>query len=297
MRVFVTGATGFVGSKLVPELVQAGHQVVGLTRSQEGANMLALAGVGWHRGDIEDLDSLRAGVNGCDGIIHTAFDHNFANFVANCRKDSRAIAALGDALEGTGRPIIITSGTGMGTARPSEPSTEDHFDPEHPNPRVASELAALELSRRGIDVRVMRLSQIHDRVRQGLVTYVAELARRKGVSAYVGEGLNRWSAAHVADTARLFRLALEKGEAGARYHAAAEEGIAFRRIAEVLGQRLGVPVTVISPGEAEGHFGWLAAFVDKDMSALSTKTRERLGWHPVGPGLLSDLQEWQASAA
>lgn len=297
MRVFVTGATGFIGSRLVPELIQAGHQVVGLTRSQAGAVSLADTGAEPHRGDIEDLDSLRAGAAGCDGVIHTAFDHNFANFAANCEKDSRAIAALGDALEGSRRPLIVTSATPMGTPGPGEPATEDHFEPGHPNPRVASELAAQDVSWRGVDVRIVRLSQIHDTAKQGLVTIVIELARQKGVSAYVGEGLNRWSAAHVSDTVRLFRLALEKGEAGRRYHATAEEGIAFRRIAEAVGQSLGVPTVSISRDDAAEHFGWLSTFIDKDMSASSARTRERLGWHPAGPGLLADLRDWQASAA
>ena len=293
MRIFLTGATGFIGSKIVPELIDAGHQVLGLTRSEAGVQMLAAAGAEAHRGDIEDLDSLRRGAAGCDGVIHAAFDHDFANFVANCQKDRRVIAALGSALAGSDRPLLITSGTAMGTAVPGQPATEDHFDPEHPNPRVASELAGRDLSERGVNVSIVRLSQIHDTQKQGLVTEVIGLARRTGVSAYVGEGLNRWSAAHVSDTVHLFRLALEKHEAGARYHATAEEGIAFLAIAEAVGQSLGVPVAAMAPHEAAEHFGWLGAFVGKDMSASSARTQALLGWHPTGPGLLADLAGMQ----
>ncbi len=293
MRIFVTGSTGFIGSRIVPELIGAGHQVLGLTRSAAGARSLAAAGAEAHRGDIEDPDSLRSGAAGCDGVIHTAFDHNFANFVANCQKDQRAIEALGSALEGSDRPLIITSTTAIGTAVPGQPATEDHFNAEHPNPRVASERAGRELSQRGVNVSVVRLSQIHDTDKQGLVTDVIELARQRGVSAYLGEGLNRWSATHVSDAARLFRLAVERREPGARYHATAEEGITFRRIAEAVGQRTGTPVVAVSPAEAPEHFGWLTAFVGKDMSASSARTQEWLGWHPTGPGLIWDLQQVQ----
>jgi nucleoside-diphosphate-sugar epimerase len=243
------------------------------------------------------LASLRSGVAVCDGVIHTAFDHNFANFVANCQKDRRAIEALGSALEGSNRPLIITSSTTMGTTVPGQPATEDDFNPDHPNPRVASELAGRALSQRGVNVSVIRLSQIHDTRKQGLVTDVIELARETGVSAYVNEGLNRWSATHVTDATHLFRLALEKHAPGARYHATAEEGIAFRQIAEAIGQRLGIPVVTLSSDQATKHFGWLTAFVGKDMSALSAKTRERLGWHPTGPGLLADLSKMQHAKA
>lgn len=291
MRIFLTGSTGFIGSKIVPELIHAGHQILGLTRSDSGVRALAALGADAHRGDIEDLDSLRSGAASCDGVIHTAFDHNFANFVANCQKDSRAIKALGSALVGSNRPIIITSSTAMGTATAGQPATEDHFDPGHPNPRVASELAGRELSRRGLNVSVVRLSQIHNTLKQGLVTDVVALARKTGVAAYVGEGLNRWSATHVSDAAHLFKLVLEKSQPGARYHATAEEGIAFRHIAEVIGQTLGIPAVSMSSAEAAIHFGWLTAFVGKDMSASSTKTRALLGWEPVEQGLLADLEQ------
>ena len=290
MHVFVTGSTGFIGSALVPELIAAGHRVLGLTRSEAGARSLLAAGAEAHRGDLEDLDSLRRGADATDGVIHTAFDHDFSRFAANCEKDRRAIEALGATLRGSDRPLIITSGTAMGSAAPGRPATDDHFDPDHPNPRVASELAGRTALQEGTNVSVMRLSQIHDRAKQGLITEVIALARKTGVSAYVGEGLNRWSATHVLDAARLYRLALEKRQAGARYHAVAEEGIAFRAIAETVGRGLRVPVRAIAPEDVADHFGWLAAFAGRDLSASSALTRDRLGWRPTGPTLMDDLE-------
>ena len=290
MRVFVTGATGFIGSVVVRELMDAGHQVLGLTRSEAGALSLIGAGAEPHRGSLEDLESLRSGAAQSDGVIHTAFDHDFSNFVANCEKDRRAIESLGSALTGSDRPLVITSGTGMGNAVPGQPATEDVFDTSHPIPRVASELAGAAMSAAGVNVSVVRLPQVHDTVKQGLITPAVEIAREKGVSAYVGDGLNRWPAAHVLDVARLYRLALEQREAGARYHAVAEEGIAVRDIAEVIGRGLRVPVAALSPEQAAGHFGWLAAFAGLDLPASSVKTKERLGWRPSGPGLIADLE-------
>lgn len=290
MRVFVTGATGFIGSAIVPELIGAGHQVLGLTRSDAGARSLAAAGAEAHRGNLENLESLRSGAARSDGVIHCAFDHDFSNFVANCEKDRRAIEALGAALGGSGRPLVITSGTGMGNAAPGQPATEDVFNTSHPNPRVASELAGAAMLAAGVNVSVVRLPQVHDTVKQGLITPAVAIAREKGISAYVGDGLNRWPAAHVLDVARLFRLALEQHEAGARYHAVAEEGVPVRDIAQVVGRGLKVPVVTISAEEAAGHFGWLAAFVGMDLPASSERTRERLGWRPTGPGLLADLE-------
>lgn len=289
MRIFLTGASGFIGAKIVPELINAGHQVLGLARSDAAVGALLAAGATALRGDLTDLDSLRAGAAACEGVIHTAFDHDFRSFAANCEKDRVAILAMGEVLEGSDFPLVITSATPMGTATPGQPATEDYFNPEHANPRKASELAGLELLQRGINVSVMRLSQIHDANKQGLVTDVVALARLKGVSAYVGEGLNRWSATYVSDATRLFRLALEARAPGARYHATAEEGVGFRRIAQAIGTRLGVPVVSVSREDAATHFGWLSLFVDKDMSASSATTRERLGWHPTGPGLLDSL--------
>lgn len=291
MRVFVTGATGFIGSTVVPELIKAGHQVLGLTRSDVGAQSLIAAGAEAHLGNLEDLESLRRGAAESDGVIHCAFDHDFSNFVANCEKDRRVIEALGTALAGSDRPLIITSGTGMGSAEHGQPATEDVYNPEHPNPRKASELAGASMLAAGVNVSVVRLPQVHDTVKQGLITPAVAIAREKGVSAYVGDGSNRWPAAHVNDVARLYRLALEKREAGARYHAVAEEGVAVKDIAEVIGRGLKVPVVAMSPEEAAGHFGWLAMFAGLDLPASSAQTRQRLGWQPTGPSLLTDLEQ------
>lgn len=290
MRVFLTGSTGFIGSHVARELLAAGHRVMGMTRSQAGAEALRAIGAEPHHGTLEDLASLRRGAEQCDAVIHTAFDHDFAHFAANCEKDARAIAALGEALNGSQRPLLITSGTPMGSSAPGEPADEDHFNPEHPNPRAASELAAEALLQRGLNVVVMRLSQIHDTVKQGLVTELIKHAQQSGVSAYVDEGLNHWSAAHVSDTARLYRLALEHHQPGARYHATAESHIPFRLIGEALGEGLGLPVVSVPEDEAMARFGWLSSFVGRDMSSNSSKTRARLGWVPTGPGLIEDLK-------
>jgi nucleoside-diphosphate-sugar epimerase len=297
MRVFVTGATGFIGSALVPELINAGHQVLGLARSDAGAKSLIAAGAEVHRGDLEDLESLRSGAAESDGVIHTAFIHDFSKFEANCEIDRRAIETLGAELEGSDRPLLITSGTGMGNALPGQPATEDHFNPNHPNPRKASEVAGASVAERGVNVSVVRLPQVHNTVKQGLITSAIAMARDKGVSAYIGDGLNRWPAAHVLDVAHLYRLALEKHEAGSRYHAVAEEGVSVREIAEVVGRGLKVPTVSLSPEEAPAHFGWLAMFAGFDMPASSAQTQERLGWRPTGPGLISDLDHMQYSKA
>ena len=296
MRIFLTGATGFIGSRIVPELLAAGHQVLGMTRSEQGARALAAAGAEVHHGHLEDLNSLRSGAAKADAVIHTAFDHDFSNFVANCEKDSRAIKALGSALIGSSRPLLITSGTGMGSTMPGKPATEDVFNKAHPNPRSASEIAGEEMLAAGVAVSVMRLPQVHDTVKQGLVTPLIEVARAKGVSAYVGGGLSRFPAAHVLDVARLYRLAIEKCEPGARYHAVDEEGVAARDIAQAIGDGLGLPVKSISPKEAADHFGWLGAFVGLDMLSSSEWTRRVLDWHPNGPGLLDDLKRMDYSA-
>jgi nucleoside-diphosphate-sugar epimerase len=291
MRIFLTGATGFIGSAIVPELINAGHQVIGLTRSEAGAQSLKAAGAEPHRGDIEDLESLRSGAGKTDGVIHTAFNHDFSNFVENCENDRRAIEAMGDALVGSDRPLLITSGTGMGNAASGQLATEDYFDQNHPHPRAASEKAGAAALERGVNVSVVRLPQVHDTVKQGLITYAVQLAREKGVSAYISDGLNRWPAAHVLDVANLYRLALEKREAGSRYNAVAEEGISMRQIAEVIGRGLKLPVVSLSPEEAPAHFGWLAMFAGFDMPASSAQTQQRLGWHPTGPGLIVDLEQ------
>lgn len=228
-------------------------------------------------------------------MIHTAFDHNFTNYVQNREKDARAIEALGFGLGGTTKPLIITSSTAMGSAKPGDPALEDIFAPDSPNPRIASELAGQGLLKRGVHVIVVRNSQIHDTRRQGLVSDLIELARRKGVSAYVGDGTNNWSAAHVSDTACLYRMAFERNEADARYHSTAESTISFRGIAQVIGETFSLPVQSVSADEAGAHFGWLAAFASKDMSASNALTRERLGWNPDGPTLHADIRAMKGS--
>jgi nucleoside-diphosphate-sugar epimerase len=287
MRVFVTGATGFIGSAIVRELIGTGHQVLGLTRSDAGAKSLTDAGAQVHRGDLEDLESLRSGAATSDAVIHCAFIHDFTKFKENCEIDRRAIETLGDALAGSNRPMIVTAGTG-GLA-PGRVATEDMEAILHPAmPRVSEQTGLAQVSR-GVNVSVMRLPQVHDTVKQGLVPYAIQMAREKGVSAYVGDGNNRWPAAHVLDVAHLYRLALEKHEAGSRYHAVGEEGVPIREIAEVIGRGLKLPVVSLSPEEAQAHFGWLAMFAGLDMPASSAQTQQRLGWRPTGPTLLTDL--------
>ncbi|SDV50761.1 SDR family oxidoreductase [Chitinasiproducens palmae] len=295
MRIFLTGATGFIGSRVLAELLGAGHEVLGLTRSDAGARKLEAAGAAVHRGTLEAPTSLQAGAEQADAVIHTAFDHDFSNFVANCEKDRRVIAALGEVLRGSDRPLLITSGTGMGTPHPGAVATEDVCNFAHPNPRVASEQAGVALLDAGVNVSVMRLAQIHDTTRQGLVTPYIASAREKGKVGYIGSGTNRWPAAHVLDAARLYRLAIERAERGARYHAAAETGIPSREIAETIGRRLGLPVASLTLEAAQAEFGWLAPFLALDMPASSALTRERLGWTPVHRGLIADLQELDLS--
>ncbi|AJP56415.1 NAD-dependent dehydratase [Pandoraea vervacti] len=291
MRIFLTGATGFIGSVLVPELLSAGHQVIGMTRSDEGAQALRQAGAEVHRGTLEDLDTLRSGAAKADAVIHTAFDHDFSRFVENCEKDARVITALGNALAGTDRPLVITSGTGMGSQHNGLPASEDVFDSTHANPRIASEIAGNALLEAGVNVSAMRLPQVHNPYRQGLVTPLIAAAREKGVVAYVGEGKNVWPAGHVSDVARCYRLAVEAGQRGARYHAVGEEGVSVRDIAETLGRGLNLPVVSIEPQEAAEYFGWMSMFVTFDMPASSALTQARLGWRPTGPTLLADLSE------
>ena len=295
MRVFLTGATGFIGSRIVPELLAAGHQVIGMTRSDAGERSLKAAGAEAHHAILEDLDSIRAGVARADAVIHTAFDHDFSNFVANCEKDKRVIEAMGSVLKGSDRPLIITSGTGIGSAKPGEPAREDVFNTNHPNPRIASEIAGNALLEAGVNVSVVRLPQVHDPVRQGLITPFIEISRAKKKVAYLGDGANRWPAAHVLDVAKLYQLALDKGKAGQRYNAVAEEGIAARDIAEVVAAGLGLPLVSLSPEEATEHFGWLGMFAGVDMPASSTWTRRHLGWDPTGPALIDDLKQMDYS--
>ena len=290
MRVFLTGATGFVGSALVPELVEAGHSVLGMARSAAGAEALAKAGADVHLGTIEDLDSLKEGAAQADAVIHLAFNHDFARFQTNCVDDRRAIEAMGEALAGSNRPFIGTAGVLVGKPIPGHPLDEDDAKPTDGFPRMSEE-ATLELVGRGVRGIVMRLSQIHDPHKQGLVSFMIRTALEKRVSAYVGDGSNRWAAAHLSDTARLYRLALEKGEAGSKWHAVSEQGVAAKEIAEAVGRRLNLPVVSISPEEAQHQFGFLGHFMTLDCPTSNTKTRERLGWDPTGPGLIEDLNQ------
>jgi nucleoside-diphosphate-sugar epimerase len=288
MRIFVTGAAGFIGSALVQELMQAGHRVLGLTRSEAGAEALRAAGADVLHGNIEDLDSLRDGAAGTDGVIHLAFNHDFSRFQKNCDDDRKAIEAIGEVLLGSNRPFLVTSGTAIAANLDGQPSTEDGPTASW-NPRAASEAAVKELTARGVNISVVRLAQIHDTRKQGLVPYVHAVAREKRVSAYIGDGGNRWPAAHVSDTARLYRRAFEKAEPGAIYHAVDEEGVTMKSIAEALGRGLNVPVVGIKPEEAEAHFGWLTHFAVHDMPASSALTQQKLNWKPTGPGLIADL--------
>jgi nucleoside-diphosphate-sugar epimerase len=291
MRVFVTGATGFIGSAVVKELIAAGHQVLGLCRSDEKAAALAAAGAEVYLGSLEDLDSLKQGAARSDGVIHLAFNHDFSKFVANCEDDRRVIKALGSVLAGSGRPLIVTSGTGIANTVPGQPAKEDNATiGSDVIPRAASEEAAAAVAADGNNVSVVRLPQVHDTVRQGLITPAIEIYRQKGACAYLGDGLNRWPAAYVLDVARLYRLAIEKAEPNAKYHAVAEEGVSMRDIAEAIARRLKLPVKSIAPEEAQAFFGWLAMFAGHDVPASSAQTRRKLGWEPTGPGLIADLE-------
>jgi nucleoside-diphosphate-sugar epimerase len=288
MKVFVTGATGFIGSAIVQELVSAGHQVLGLARSDAGAKSLTAAGAQAQRGDLEDLESLRSGAANSDAVIHTAFNHDFSKFAENCEADRRAIEALGAALAGSDRLLLVTSGLAL-LASGRAATEDDPPVPTSPSYPRASELTAMSQALRGVRTAIVRLPQVHDTVKQGLITYAIHVAREKAVSAYVGDGLNRWPAAHRLDTARLYRLALEKAGAGDTFHAVAEVGVPVRDIARAIGRGLHVPVVSLAPEESSKHFGWLAAFVGRDVPASSAHTREKLGWNPTGPGLISDL--------
>ena len=287
MRVFVTGATGFVGSAMVKELISAGHQVLGLARSHAAAKSVVAAGGEVHRGSLEDLESLRRGTAAADGVIHTAFTHDFNNYGSAAEADRRAIEILGCELAGSDRPFIVTSGTLIVKPGGLLATEEDEATPNFPR---QSEAAALALLARGARVSVLRLPpSVHGNGDHGFVPRLIGIAREKGVSAYIGEGLNRWAAAHRLDAARLYRLVLENRSAGGRYHAVADEGVPTREIAEVIGRRLNLPVVSKSPQDAADHFGWIARFFSMDGPASSAKTQEQLGWRPVQPGLIADL--------
>ena len=289
MRVFVTGATGFIGSAIVRELIRAGHQVLGLARSDAGAKSLVAMGAQVHLGNLEDLESLRSGAAAADGVIHCAFNHDFSQYQANCEADRRVIEAIGSALIGSDRPFVVSAGVGVAIS--GRAATEnDPCVPSSMLPRSASEEAALSLAQRGVRASVMRLPQVHNLEKQGLITRLIDIARERGVSAYVADGANRWPAAPLLDVAPLYVLALEKGSAADRYHAIAEEGVPLRQIAEVIGQRLNLSIVSKSPEEAADHFGWMAFMVGRDVPASSAITQERLGWRPVHAGLISDLE-------
>jgi nucleoside-diphosphate-sugar epimerase len=286
MRVFLTGATGFIGSAVIPDLKKGGHEVLGLARSDAGAKALLAAGASVHRGDLEDLESLRSGAAKSEAVIHCGFIHDFSKFVENCQIDARAIEAMGAVLAGSNRPFIVTSGTGT-SGKPGVPATELTPASEHMPRR--SEQALAPFTAQGVRTMVARMPQVHDTEKHGLITYLIDFARQKGVSAYVGDGQNRWPAAPRFAAAELYRLVLEKGKTGGVYNAIAEEGISLKDIAEAVGKRVKVPVKSLSPDEAAGHFGWLAGFAGWDLTASSAQTQQELGWHPTGPGMIEDI--------
>ncbi len=290
MRIFVTGASGFVGSAIVPELLGAGHEVVGLARSDASAATVEAAGADVHRGSLEDLDGLREAATASDGVIHTAFIHDFANIDASGRVDLDVVEAMGDALAGSGKPLVVTSGTAHLPA--GVVGTEEH-EPDREaaaTHRIPSEDATLALADRGVRSSIVRLApSVHGEGDHAFVPFLIELARAKGVSGYIGEGANRWPAVHRLDAARLFRLAAESGAAGSVFHGADEEGIPTREIAVAIGRGLDVPVESIPVDEAQGHFAWLAGFFALDAPTSSALTRSRLNWQPTHPGLIADL--------
>jgi nucleoside-diphosphate-sugar epimerase len=291
MRIFVTGASGFVGSAIVRDLLKAGHQVVGLARSDAAAKIVVDAGAVVYRGDLERPEGLERGASEADAIIHTGFNHDFSKFKENSENDRKVIASLGSVLAGSNRPLVITSG--IGVLPQGQLVNEQTMPPSpSPNPRAASEEAARALVARGINVSVVRLPpSTHGEGDHGFVPILIRIAREKAASVYIGEGLNRWPAVHRVDAAKVFRLAMELATPGAYYHAVAEEGVAFREIAEIIGRRLTIPIVAKSPDEAAAHFTWFAHFAAMNVTASSTQTQERLQWRPSMPGLIADLDQ------
>ncbi|MDT0435519.1 MULTISPECIES: SDR family oxidoreductase [Streptomyces] len=296
MRIFVTGASGWIGSALVPELIDAGHQVVGLARSEASAAALTEAGAEVVRGTVDDLDVLRTAATGSDAVIHLAFKHDIAfsgDFQGASDADRRAVDTFGEALAGTDRPFVIASG--VAGLKSGQLATEQDMPETTGSPvagRAATSMAVLDLASRGVRSSVVRLSPTcHGDGDNGFMAALVAIAREKGLSGYLGDGANRWPAVHRLDAARLFRLAVEKAPAGSVLHGTAEEGVPIREVAEVIGRHLDVPVASVSADDAAGHFGWMAGFVGLDAPVSSARTRELLDWHPTGPGLLEDLEK------
>jgi nucleoside-diphosphate-sugar epimerase len=292
MRVFVTGATGFIGSAVVSELIGAGHQVVGLARSDKAAEALLSAGAEVHRGSLEDLDSLRSGACTADGVIHLGFSNDFSNLISACEKDCLAIKTLGEVLKGSNKPLVTTSVITLLKSGCIGTEKDETDQNSVGAPRIASEEAALSFASQGVRVSAVRLAPcVHDENRQGFATVLTYIAREKGISAYVGDGLNRWPAMHRLDAAKLFRMALESAPAGSCLHGVGEEGIPFRDIAETIGRRLNLPVESISNEDVHKHFGWLAQFAVSDNPTSNALTQKWLGWKPEGPTLIADLEK------